>query len=406
MTARPGRARSLLIPCALLLALALPGSHAAGATATFFDAARDGDLETVRLKVSEGTDVRQPDPSGWTALHLAAGQGRPAVVAWLLDKGADANATAGDGSTPLHSAAAAEKADPAAVKEVVTLLLANGAKPNARDSDGRTPLHMARSGTVVSLLADAGGDVNAKNKRGETPLIVTPTDDAAAALIAHGASAKCADQDNRTPLRRAVAGDWVKVAGWLLDKGADVDWKDDAGWAPLHLASSREMAELLLKRGANVDAVSLHGVTPLHGAAKHARVEVTRVLLAAGAEPDARDAGSRTPLSNAAAAPGEGGTACCKLLLDKGADPNAPDAAGFTPLHKAALAGCKENVELLLARRAKPNAAAEDATTPLHWASSQAIVDLLVASGADPLAKDKSGRTPAERRTVVNTVQP
>src|SRR5687768_16209889 len=137
MKARPGRGCLVLMGTALLLALAFPESPAAGAETSLFEAARDGDVESVRRKLSEGASLNRPDPSGWTALHLAAGQARPAVVALLLEIGANVHATSADGSTPLHSAAAAEKADPTAMKEVVSLLLAGGAKPNARDNDGR-----------------------------------------------------------------------------------------------------------------------------------------------------------------------------------------------------------------------------------------------------------------------------
>ena len=59
-------------------------------------------------------------------------------MALLLDNGADIEATADAGSTPLH-AAAALNANPA----VVQTLLNYGADTEAREQDGMTPLHAA-----------------------------------------------------------------------------------------------------------------------------------------------------------------------------------------------------------------------------------------------------------------------
>ncbi len=54
-----------------------------------------------------------------------------------------------------------------------------------------------------------------------------------------------------------------------LDAGTDLNAKDD-GWAPLHAAvdeGHKEVAELLIANGANVNAKGRDGRTPLHDAA-------------------------------------------------------------------------------------------------------------------------------------------
>jgi hypothetical protein len=63
------------------------------------------------------------------------------------------------------------------------------------------------------------------------------------------------------------------------------------------------------------------GETPMTVAAQFGRVEVVRLLLAHGADPDLRDGGGQhqTPLSTAAM---HGQLEVCRLLLDAGADPN------------------------------------------------------------------------------------
>ena len=76
--------------------------------------------------------------------------GAVGVARLLLERGADVNARAKDGSTPLHTASCF--ADLAAVR----LLLEHGADVKAEDDRGRTALQVAeemrRGGVVTSLL--------------------------------------------------------------------------------------------------------------------------------------------------------------------------------------------------------------------------------------------------------------
>jgi hypothetical protein len=116
--------------------------------------------------------VNSATDDGTTALHCAIAPGNPAIVARLLDFGAQPNAADHDGRTPLWLAAHKEdgriaallldyKADPncrvgknrltplmVAAKngriEVANLLLDRGANPRLVSGDGRTAAHFAR----------------------------------------------------------------------------------------------------------------------------------------------------------------------------------------------------------------------------------------------------------------------
>ena len=66
-----------------------------------------------------------------------------------------------------------------------------------------------------------------------------------------------------------------------------------------------------------------------------------------------------------------------RLLLDAGADPDARQASGWTPLHSAAHNGDLELVELLLARGADPAAANDDGTTVLSMAEEGGNADVV-----------------------------
>jgi ankyrin repeat protein len=101
------------------------------------------------------------------------------------------------------------------------------------------------------------------------------------------------------------------------------------------------------------------GFTPLHLAAFFGKPEAIAVLLARGAEVDARGRGwmTGTPLHSAASA---GHADVAAILLDAGADPDARQTHGWTPLHAAARNGDLALVELLLAHGADAGATNDD----------------------------------------------
>ena len=98
-----------------------------------------------------------------------------ATVQDCLGAGADPNARAEFGRTPLHRAAAHSQ-----TPEVVTALVNAGADPNARDEVGDTPLHWAaaisQTPAVVTALVNAGADPNARDEFGDTPFELIPED--------------------------------------------------------------------------------------------------------------------------------------------------------------------------------------------------------------------------------------
>jgi ankyrin repeat protein len=134
-----------------------------------------GDLSAVRYLIDHGADVRGRTPNGYTALYAAASwPGNSALVALLLEKGADANAEL-EVSQPVHDLfspvlAAAMRGDADSLK----LLLAKGGPVNRQGGDfGRTPLLVAAttgSEATIRLLLGAGANVNAQDALGNSPL--------------------------------------------------------------------------------------------------------------------------------------------------------------------------------------------------------------------------------------------
>jgi ankyrin repeat protein len=182
-------------------------------------------------------------------------------------------------------------------------------------------------------------------------------------------------------LNEAIRLNDIVLVKALIDAGADVNEKDVAGEAPLHIAvieGYRDIASLLIEKGAEVNIGDARGLTPLHAAAWRGYRDAVVLLIASGADIDAREnRDAVTPLHTAALA---GRTETAALLLERGADVNAKNTKALTPLHAAAMAGDKEMVALLIANGADINARSEDGWTPLHLASQKQhpeVVELL-----------------------------
>lgn len=131
-------------------------------------------------------------------------------------------------------------------------------------------------------------------------------------------------------------------------------------------AETNDLASLVSRIDSNNSLASkfdAYGYTALHYAAQQNHVKIVVHLLSKGCPPDASSCGA-TPLHRAAYT---GSVESCKLLLEAGADPNAIDSSFRdmgSPLHKA------------------------------YSIASVAIVELLLRNGANPLLTDSAGRIP------------
>lgn len=147
-------------------------------------------------------------------------------------------------------------------------------------------------------------------------------------------------------------------------------------------------------------------------ASEHGNRDRVIELIAAGADPNAADSGSWTPLLWSA---WSGGSKCSLELIRAGADISAADSSGNTALHYAVWNGDIEGARILLDAGADPAAANLNGTVPLHCAMRRGesssyrqfieagirMIKMLIDAGADIYEKDLKGRTPMDEIEVL-----
>jgi ankyrin repeat protein len=248
-----------------------------GTTALLF-AAQSGDLESTKLLLKAGARMDETAADGNTPLVVAVHSGHPSVAAWLLEAGADPNAS-GAGYTALH--AAVLRGD----LETIRIILAHGADPNSfllkgtpvrrwtsmwalpATLIGATPMLVAANYLeldAMRMLTERGATLTATLPNGNTPLLMvagtqferlnrpldhidTPTDIG---------DTCCERSESRA----------FEAVKFLLDSGVDVNQANKAGDTAMHLAAGAGFAsiiQLLADHGANVNASNQKGQTPL-----------------------------------------------------------------------------------------------------------------------------------------------
>ncbi len=244
-------------------------------------------------------------------------------------------------------------------------------------------------------------------------------------LIADGADANSKHEDsegysNRTPLIYAAKAGRLAIVQALLAAGADHRAKDryimpseGGGETALHHAiegQHYDVVKVLIAAGANLNAKS-SSETPLMAAIRLDDAKMVQLLLENGANPNAHKDGF-TALGSALL---DGKVAVIRTLLQMGADPNfqEPDF-GTTYLMEAAEQGNAEIVRALLDAKANVNLCNRSGETALMSAAGGGdgagnIAVMLLAAGANVDARTPSGWTAlmqaANRRGRTKTVE-
>ena len=220
-------------------------------------AARNGNVEVMKLLLSSGVDRESRDDASRTALWTAAANNKPNVVQCLCEAKANVNAYGRNKETPLSIAVYR------CYVEVVKTLLTYGEGIDLEicaGSQNLTPLFRAvkdNQPEIVELLCKAGAKVNVYS-------------------------------EDSTPLTKAASEGYTEIVKTLLTygKGIDVEMKPKSGWkaTPLFYAAyggHTEVVEDLCKVGADLNAGCEYGIkweTPISIASIQGHEDVVKVL--------------------------------------------------------------------------------------------------------------------------------
>ncbi|HMI90106.1 MAG TPA: ankyrin repeat domain-containing protein [Polyangiales bacterium] len=190
------------------------------------------------------------------------------------------------------------------------------------------------------------------------------------------ALAKAHTEQGVSVICMAVYRQLPALAAALAAQRDDIDLFESAC-----LGDRERVAQRLAEQPQALNTASPDGFSVLGFSAFFGHVELLRDLLARGADVHAssRNAMKVQPLHSAAAQSDPVKAAeLGRMLLAAGADPNAKQQAGYAPLHEAALNGNLPLVEALLAHGADPTLGNDKGETALELARSKG--QLAVAS--------------------------
>ena len=303
----------------------------------------------------------------------AAAAGEEAKFQSFLQAGIDINVTNKYGYTALMWAAGQGRSN------IVQSLISHGAVVDKTSSDGSTALFFAAQEGRMNVV----------------PL-----------LLAKGASLKARRADGWTPFICAAAYNQVDMLEFfLLEKGADVEEKDNQGDTALMFAAANVFSQdatgetlpavnLLLDWKANPNAMNKKGQTPLMLASQKGEVEIAKLLISKKADIHAKDKNGKSALHYAAESKAD--PAIVMFLIEQRCELDAQDDKGETALMKACRRKNRAMAIMLAVKGANPNLQTKDGMTALMIAveyGNGAIVAQLLQSGADPMLKGRNGRT-------------
>ena len=278
------------------------------------EAAAAGDMNALRVAVTDKSTLNMPDELGNTPLDLAVAAGHVAAVNHLIGEGATATertlalAQTPDARSTIQRALAQRQQELKLCEQVsanqtaaVRRALALGVNPNCLTHDFQMSVLMLAArdgkGAIVQLLLESGANPDYVNPQTKSVLhmaAVTGTPEVITTLLAAGANPMARGSNAATPLHDAV---WVRNTATvkaLLPAYRAQNYNPDGGrnGLPLIMAiqgGNKEIVQAFIEAGTDLRHPMFRKVPPLTVAVQYRREAIARMLLAAGADPDAQD---------------------------------------------------------------------------------------------------------------------
>ncbi|XP_050421668.1 transient receptor potential cation channel subfamily A member 1 isoform X3 [Adelges cooleyi] len=418
-------------------------------------AAESGNLDDFnRLFIAEPARLEVRDSKGRAAVHQAAARNKLNILQFIRNHGGDLNIRDSCGNTPLHIAIEHDSLD------AVEYLLQNGADPSALNDKKQAALHLAVELNRVAVLQVMCKfkdriDTGQGGMHGRTALhlaAIHDHDECARILIRdlgadnrqpchngyypiHEASKNAAsrtmevllqwaesrgnsrhqmisffDAEGNVPLHSAVHSGDFKAVELCLKSGAKISTQQYDLSTPVHLACAQGAIDIVrlmfglqpAEKTQCLCSCDVQKMTPLHCAAMFDRSEIVQYLIEEGADMNALDKESRSPLLLAAS---RSGWRTVISLIRLGADVQVKDSNKRNVLHLVVMYGGRldefaheitmendqEALEMLLNER--------DITgcSPLHYASRGGHIrslESLIRLGACVNIKNHNGESP------------
>lgn len=304
----------------------------------------------------------------FTPLHYAVKiPGNIDVVTRLIELGANVNEKSEqEGCAPLHLAAQSGDI------EIVKKLIERGAVIDEPNDSNLTAYQMAKKANhpeIMALLLEMGAKENIQEKVNET--IIKPLSlheelhsavennqlNRVKELLNKGADVNIKDQNGIPLLHKAVRNGNEDMVTLLLENKHELNVVDRENKSALHIAAEGgqvKMMDMFIKKGSYIHGKASHNFTPLHAAVMNNHTLAAQKLIAAGAQVDA-------------------------WLVGATREKNAI-TWGTTPLHLAAMNDNIEMVELLV-KTGKANVDVTDRLnrTPLEMTKSPKVSEFLIS---------------------------
>ena len=216
-------------------------------TAAIHLAAKNGHTGMLKVMLEKGVDINltqdEPADAGVTALHCACASGYSDAAALLLGYGADDTMQNLKGETPAHYAVMHKKSGESLKPEQRIALLKELKNLDIPREDGKTPFMMLQNISsaeeILTLFLDRGVNVNHRDNDGVTALMLYTDKDMAKELLRAGADIHMADNEGNTALHYALLEGSEQAARYLIKKGADYNRANNQGETPAQIAAEK-----------------------------------------------------------------------------------------------------------------------------------------------------------------------